>query len=86
MRWKNAPHVVDPTAHATRRPLVQPPGGIEAAAENLGEHLTGEFIENSPYEVSARACALHVRSNRGVRLKRARTIPPPPPSHTSSSR
>jgi hypothetical protein len=26
------------------------------AAENLGEHLAGDTIENSPYEVRARVC------------------------------
>ena len=29
----------------------KPAGGIVPAAENLGEHLTGEAIENSPYDV-----------------------------------
>jgi hypothetical protein len=33
----------------TCRPL----GGIVPAAENLGEHLTGETIENSAYDVGA---------------------------------
>ena len=28
---------------------MQPTEGVKKAAENLGEHLTGETIENSPY-------------------------------------
>lgn len=29
----------------------KPPGGVEKYAENLGEFLGGDRIENSPYEV-----------------------------------
>lgn len=29
----------------------KPPGGIKEYSENLGEFLTGDRIENSPYEV-----------------------------------
>ena len=31
---------------------LQPPGGVRDSAENLGEHLTGDVIENSAYKVS----------------------------------
>ena len=36
------------------RALLQPVEGIKKSAENLGEHLTGELIENSGYEVRGR--------------------------------
>ncbi len=34
----------------------QQPAEIRPAAENLGEHLTGDTIENSPYVVRLCAC------------------------------
>jgi hypothetical protein len=39
-----------------RPPSSQPPEGVKDSAENLGEHLTGELIENSAYEVRALSC------------------------------
>ncbi len=39
------------TAHLVH-PL-QPVGGVQNAAENLGEHLMGDTIQNSDYDVSA---------------------------------
>lgn len=76
----------------TRLPLprraAQPVEGIKKSAENLGEHLSGELIENSGYEVRARRgalrCADFMRarvSARGMRVESdALSRPPARPS------
>ena len=44
-------------------PLCVQPDEIRYAAENLGEHLSGDTIENSPYEVCARAWCTRMLCN-----------------------
>lgn len=61
--------------------------GIKKAAENLGEHLTGELIENSGYEVrgwqrprlpGCLSRALVARLGTGLTLGAAGYPTPPP--------
>lgn len=36
-------------------PFCHPPNGVHHYGENLGEFLTGDRIENSPYEIQMKA-------------------------------
>ena len=86
-----------PPPHRSRRydaysmKTCRPAGGIVAAAENLGEHLTGEAIENSPYDVRWGACGPIAASAALTAAARHHTaagfprrlFPPSPPRRSS---
>jgi len=40
-------------------PFCEPRGGVEMSAENLGEFLTGDRIDNSPYQLCVTYCIHH---------------------------
>jgi hypothetical protein len=87
-----------PVSHIPSAPAPQPVEGIKKSAENLGEHLSGELIENSGYEVrspetqqGARARALFAALSTDAPTARAartssRTHPLPADSPSRAAR